>query len=63
MLPILDDEGRIILEREVIIATREKILCSRIIKEYLIKWKNILEEDVVWESHHFRQLYPSLPFL
>jgi hypothetical protein len=53
MLPILDDEGRIILEPEAIISTREKILHSRIIKEYLIKWKNLPEEDAIWESEHF----------
>jgi hypothetical protein len=45
MLPMLDEEGRIILEPEAIIATREKKLRSRVIKEYLIKWKNLPEED------------------
>jgi hypothetical protein len=40
----LDDEGKIILEPEGIITTREKKLRSRIIKEYLIKWKNLSEE-------------------
>jgi hypothetical protein len=63
MLPMLDEEGRIILEPKAIIATREKKLCSRVIKEYLIKWKNLLEEDTAWESEHFRQLHPSLPLL
>jgi hypothetical protein len=63
ILPMLDEEGRIILEPEAIIATREKRLCSRVIKEYLIKWKNLPEEDVAWESEHFRQLHPSLPLL
>jgi hypothetical protein len=41
----------------------EKILGSCIIKEYLIKWKNLQEEDVAWESEQFHQLHPSLPLL
>jgi hypothetical protein len=63
MLPMLDYEGKIILEPEAIIATREKRLRSRVIKEYLIKWKNLPEEDAAWESKHFLQLHPSLPLL
>jgi hypothetical protein len=63
ILPVLDEEGRIILEPAAIIATREKRLCSRVIKEYIIKWKNLPEEDTAWESEHFRQLHPSLPLL
>jgi hypothetical protein len=63
ILPMLDEEGRIILEPEAIIATREKRLRSRVIKEYLIKWKNLPEEDVAWESEHFLQLHPSLSLL
>ena len=63
MHPTLDDEIRIILEPEAIIASREKKLRSPIIKEYLIKWKNLPGEDAAWESEHFRQLHPSLPML
>jgi hypothetical protein len=43
ILPMLDEEGRIILEPKAIIATREKRLRSQVIKEYLIKWKNLPE--------------------
>jgi len=60
ILPIMDNEGRIVLEPEAILATRERRLRSRIIKEYLIKWKNLPEEDAAWESENFRQLHPSL---
>jgi len=63
IIPILDEEGLIILNLKAIITTLEKILCSRVIKEYLIKWKNLPKEDVAWESEHFLQLHPSLSFL
>lgn len=59
-LSSLDDEGRVILEREGIISTREKKLRSRVIKEYLIKWKDLLEEEA---SYKFRQQHPSLHML
>jgi len=61
VLPTLDEEGRIVLEPEAIIATRERRLRSRIIKEYLIKWKNLPEEDAAWESEEFLTIHPSLP--
>ena len=50
ILPMLDDEGRVILEPEAIIATRERRLCSRTLKEYLIRWKNFPDEDTSWET-------------
>ena len=59
----LDDEGRVILEPVVIIATKERRLHSRTLKEYLIRWKNFLDEDTSWETEQFRQQYPSLPLL
>lgn len=37
----LDEEERIILEPEGIISNREKKLRSRVVKEYLIKWKDL----------------------
>ena len=57
MLPILDNEGRIIQEIEAIIDYRDKRLHSRVIKVYLIKWKNIHEEDT-WDSKHFHMFHP-----
>ena len=44
-LPTLDEEGKLVLEPEAIINIRERRLRSRIIKEYLIKWKTCPEED------------------
>ena len=50
ILPMLDDEGRVIWEPEAIIATRERKLHSLTLKEYLIRWKNIPDEDTSWET-------------
>ena len=44
-LPTFDEEGKLVLEPEVIINIKERRLCSRTIKKYLIKWKNHIEED------------------
>ena len=63
ILPMLDDEGMIIWEPEAIIATRERRLRSRTLKEYLIRWKNFVDEDALWETKQFRQQYMSLPLL
>ena len=63
ILPMLDDKGRVIREPDVIIATRERRLRSRTLKEYLIRWKNFPDEDASWETKQFRQQYPSLLLL
>ena len=63
ILPMLDEEGRVIWEPEEILAIRERKLHSRTLKEYLIKWNNFLDEDTSWETEQFHQHYPSLPLL
>lgn len=62
-LPILDDEGKLVLEPEGILSTRDKKLRSRVITEYLIKWKDLPIEEASWESEAFRQQHPSLRML
>ena len=62
-LPSLDDEGRVILEPEGILSTREKKLRYRTIKEYLIKWKDLPKEEASWENEAFCQQHPSLRML
>ena len=62
-LPSLDDEGRVILEPEGILSTRERKLRYRTIKEYLIKWKDLPEEEASWENEAFCQQHPSLRML
>ena len=59
-LPALDEEGKLILEPEVIINIRERRLHTRMIKQYLIKWKNFPKEEASWETDKFVQHYPSL---
>ena len=44
-LPPLDDEGLLILIPERIIQNRERKLRNRVIREYLVQWKELLPED------------------
>jgi len=57
----LDDERHLVLEPEVILETREK-LRSRTIKEFLVRWKNLPDEDATWEGEHILE-YPTLRLL
>ena len=61
-LPPIDDEGHLILQPEAILDTRERQLRNRVIKEYLIQWRNIPDEDANWEGEKILQ-HPSLLFL
>ena len=56
----LDEEGKIILELEVITETRIHPLRNRSISKYLIKWKNLPAEDFAWEYENFIQKHPEL---
>ena len=58
ILPELDDEGKIILEPEVVTETRTRQLRNRSISEHLIKWKNLSTEDSTWEDENFIQKHP-----
>ena len=55
ILPMLNDEGRIIWEPEAIIATQERKLHSRTLKQYLIRWNNFPDEDTSWDTEQFHQ--------
>jgi hypothetical protein len=48
-LPLLDEEGRLILKPKGILEVRTKVLHSRSFNEYLIKWKNMTEEEATWK--------------
>ena len=60
ILPELDEEGKIILDPEVVTETRIRQLRNRSISEYLIKWKNLPVGDSTWEDENFIQKHPEL---
>eukprot|EP00253_Pinus_taeda_P021689 PITA_21689 len=49
-LPPMDDERHLVMEPETILNTRETHLWNRVIKEFLVRWKNLLDEDATWEG-------------
>eukprot|EP00253_Pinus_taeda_P007363 PITA_07363 len=53
------DEGHLVLQPEAIIDTRERQLRSRTVREFLVRWKNLSNEDDTWESEKILQ-HPSL---
>ena len=61
-LPPLDDEGLLILIPEQIIQTRERKLRNRVIREYLVQWKELPPEDATWKGEQVLQ-HPSLKLL
>ena len=52
-LPLVDIEGRLVLEIECILEVKTIMLCSRSVKEYLVKWKNLQEDEFTWENGYF----------
>eukprot|EP00253_Pinus_taeda_P029185 PITA_29185 len=58
-LPPMDDEGHLVLQPEAIIDTRERQLRSRTVREFLVRWKNLPDEDATWESEKILQ-HPSV---
>ena len=61
-LPPTDDEGRLVLQPQAILDTQERQLWSRAVKEYLVRWRNLPDEDATWESEKILQ-HPSLQLL
>eukprot|EP00253_Pinus_taeda_P027596 PITA_27596 len=61
-LPPTDDKGHLVLQPEAIIDTRERQLQNRTILEFLVRWKNLPDENATWESEKILQP-PSLQLL
>ena len=61
-LPPTNDEGHLLLQPEAILDTRERQLRSRLVKEYLVRWRNLSDEDATWDSEKILQ-HPSLQLL
>ena len=61
-LPPLDDEGQLILIPERILEVREQKLRSRIIRDYLVQWKDLPIEEDTQEVEQVLQ-HPSLQLL
>jgi hypothetical protein len=49
-LPLVDEEGQLILILEEILEVRERKLRNRNIREYLVKWKNLPIANATWEG-------------
>ena len=61
-LPPLDEEGHLQLVPEEVLEVRERKLRSRIIREYLVRWKDLPVEDATCEGKHILQ-HPTLKLL
>jgi hypothetical protein len=49
-LPLLDEEGQLVLELERIVDVWEKRMSKKGIQEYLVIWKGFPAEYVAWEG-------------
>ena len=61
-LPPLDDEGQLVLIPERILEVRERKLRNKIIKDYLVQWKDLPIEEATWETEQVLQ-HPALQLL
>jgi hypothetical protein len=61
-LPPLDEKGQLELVLEEVLEFWERKLRSKVIREFLIRWRGILVEDTTWESELVLQ-HPGLILL
>ena len=58
-LPLMDEEGKLILVPDEILEVREWQLRSRVTREYLVRWRDLPIEDATWEGESILQ-HPTL---
>jgi hypothetical protein len=61
-LPPLDEEGQLVLVPEKVLKVCERKLRNRVIREYLIRWRDFPVEDAMWEGDQILQ-HPNLQLL
>lgn len=61
-LPLLDEVGKLVLVPKEVIEAKERKLRNRIVREYLIRWKELPYEDATWEGKSILQ-HPALRLL
>ena len=63
-LPLLDDKGILVLEPKCILKVKTRTLHSKLVNEYLVKWKNLPKDEATWENVVFYQsTYPYQYFM
>ena len=60
---MLDYEGKFLLEPGCILEIKTRTLCTRLVNEYLVKWKNLPDEEATWENEDFHSRHLSIPIL
>ena len=61
-LPPTNDEGHLVLQPKAFIDIKERQPRSRTVREYLVRWRKLPDEDATWESEKILQ-NPSLQLL
>ena len=61
-IPPLHDEGLLVLIPEKILWVQERKHRNRVIREYLVQWKELPIEDATWEGEQVLQ-HPCLQLL
>ena len=61
--PMLDNKGKIVLQQKCISEIKTTTLHSIWVKEYLIKWTSLPNDEATGENEYFCSWHPSVPIL